>query len=128
MAEKPNDQGKAVAPPKWLGPAKVAVVVMGLMIVVGVAIIVATLIERSGLAGSDAETANPPTLNKTAVIKQFGDLTVPIPADHRLESVTPDGGYLYAHLRSATGDSVIVVIWLETGATLGRVIFAPDRN
>jgi hypothetical protein len=104
---------------------KFAVIGMGVLVVLGLAIIVATVAKRLG-AGKAPETAAAlavPTPSRPPAA--FGDTLVSIPRGGRMVDFRVDGGRLLIHVRPPGLEDVIHVVDLETGRILGTVTVAP---
>lgn len=86
---------------------KILVIVMGVMIVVGVAVLVSVIIGRVSGAAS---TARP-----------FVGAPIDLPPGARIEGMTADANRLVLRLALPDGASELVVIDLATGARLGTI-------
>ena len=96
---------------------KVLVVVMGVLIVAGVAVIVVTIANRaSKQAESDIPKGNP----------TFGDVRLSLPAGGRVVWATVDAGRLVVHVQGAGEAARFEVVDLTTGARLGSVRVAAE--
>jgi hypothetical protein len=108
---------------------KIAVVVMGVLIVLGLAVIVVTIAKRAApgkvseqaLSEASPAGARPPG----APMSGFGDVLVSIPRGGRMVDFRVEGDRLIIHARPPGLDDVIHVIDLGTGKTLGTVTVAP---
>jgi hypothetical protein len=104
---------------------KFAVIGMGVLIVLGIAIIVATVARRMG-AGKGPETAlaaSAPAPARPAAA--FGDTLVSIPRGGRMVDFRVEGSRLLIHVRPPGLEDVIHVLDLDTGKPLGTVTVAP---
>lgn len=109
----------------YLGVIKIAAVVMGVMIVVGIAVIGVTIAKR--LSGA-AEHPAPSIVGGSASVdapSAIGDLVIPLPAGARIVSTEIDGRRIAATLRLIDGGTAILLLDAETGETLGLLTFAP---
>jgi len=103
---------------------KIAVVVMGVLIVLGLAVIVVTIAKRGGV-GKVSEQALPEARPAGAPMAGFGDVLVSIPRGGRMVDFRVEGDRLIIHARPPGLEDVIHVIDLGTGKTLGTVTVAP---
>ena len=87
-----SDEKTKQTEPSWLLPTKIAVVVMGLMILGGLGVIAYTIASR--LSGADEEPAAASLLAAPSAMRQltseFGTINVAIPNDARLGPVQID--------------------------------------
>jgi hypothetical protein len=107
---------------------KIAVVVMGVLIVLGLAVIVVTIAKRGGVGkvSEQAMPEAPPWARPPgAPLTGFGDVLVSIPRGGRMVDFRVEGDRLIIHARPPGLDDVIHVIDLGTGKTLGTVTVAP---
>ncbi|QQS13398.1 MAG: hypothetical protein IPK81_03885 [Rhodospirillales bacterium] len=101
-------------------------VVMGVMIVAGLAVIAVELVRRmSATAPAAGAVATPP--REAVALRGFGAVDVAIPEGARVESVAADGGRVVAHVRARDGASMAYVVDAGTGALLGIVRFPPGE-
>lgn len=155
MAAKLTDSDENLKPaePGWLMPAKIAVVVMGILILVGLGVIAYTVATR--LAGADKEeaptaavsvpqssspvlpapsatvpsgTAAPGAIGvpNTLTIPRpggFGTVTIPMPKGGRLGPAEVDGGRLVLQVRLPGGHLQVMIVDLATGKLLGTLNF-----
>ena len=102
-------------------PTKIAVVVMGLMILGGLGVIAYTIASR--LSGADEEPAAASLLAAPSAMRQltseFGTINVVIPNDARLGPVQFDEGRMILRLNLQNGEVQIMVYDLATGKGLG---------
>ena len=100
---------------------RIVVVVMGIMIVVGVAVIAVTIAKRAGMGTNERDAPEP------AVIADFGSLAVSLPPGERLVGELVEEGSLILKTRAANGGTSYVVVDLATGRTRGtlRAVEAP---
>ena len=81
-----------------LGALKLAVGVMGVLIVVGVAIIVVTMVQRLG--GTSTVESIPRTVS-TMSLPSFGEVALPLPLGAVIQDMEIDGRRLVLRLRLA---------------------------
>ncbi|WP_193171697.1 hypothetical protein [Nisaea nitritireducens] len=121
-----SDENKKRAEPGWLLPAKIAVVVMGLMILGGLGVIAYTVATR--LSGGDekpvaapaapaAVQAEAPTVRQVAT--GFGTIDVAIPNGARLGAVQFDAGRMILRMNLQNSKVRLLVYDLATGKELG---------
>ena len=104
----------------YLGVIKIASVVMGIMIVVGLAVIGVTIAKRLSGAGEDTPTPTPvSTAAVSAALGAPGALDVPIPARSRVVDVQSDGRRLVVRLVLSGGGTAILLLDADTGERLG---------
>lgn len=92
-----------------------AVILMGVLIVIGFVVIVVTLVMRAMGPGDSAETVAP---------QHFGAATIPIRKEDRVGAFVLDGDRLAVRIETREGTE-IVLIDPETGREEGRIRFAP---
>jgi hypothetical protein len=102
--------------PRQVRALKVAVVVMGILLVGGFALVLATIVYQASKGG---EGATPSTL----LTEMKVDLAVP--KDASVTSLALDGERLALHLSSAEG-AEIVVVDLTSGKVISRVKLQPQ--
>ena len=98
---------------------KAVVIVMGILIVVGAAVVVVTIINRLGTPAE--ETAPPASVAPAAAPRAFGSRDLDLPAGARIVETVADAGRLYLRVRLAGGEERVLVIDPGTGATLGTL-------
>ncbi len=97
---------------------KALVIGMGILIVIGLAVVVVTIAKRtSDRSGGGADTA--PTGRVFAT-------DVAIPAGARVVETTADGGRVLVRLALPGGKSRILVIDAATGRRLGTIDLVPE--
>ncbi|WP_193182916.1 hypothetical protein [Nisaea sediminum] len=129
-----SDQNQKPAEPSWLLPAKIAVVVMGLMIFVGLGVIAYTIATR--LAGSDeTEAAKAPAASAPAAVSgiqavstPFGTVRIDIPQGSRLGAAQFDSGRMILQMNMPNRKIRLLVFDLATGKQLGTFELAPPSN
>jgi hypothetical protein len=92
---------------------KVLVVVMGILLVAGFAVVVVTIVGRM------AQRATPAT--PAAHLASFGNATVMLPADSLVMEVQGAGDRILLRLDLKDGGEMLVVLDAATGAELGRI-------
>ncbi|WP_323794624.1 hypothetical protein [Nisaea sp.] len=122
-----SDENKKRAEPGWLLPAKIAVVVMGLMILSGLGVIAYTVATR--LSGGEEKTVAAPAATPAAtgteaqVVRQiataFGTVDVAIPNGARLGAVQLEDGRLILRMNLQNSKVRLLVYDLATGKELG---------
>ncbi|MBO6562008.1 MAG: hypothetical protein JJ959_15790 [Nisaea sp.] len=129
-----SDQNQKPAEPSWLLPAKIAVVVMGIMIFAGLGVIAYTIATR--LAGSGGtETADVPAAvspspasSRQAVAAPFGTVQIEIPQGSRLGAAEFDSGRMILQMNMPNRKIRLLVFDLATGKQLGTFELAPPAN
>lgn len=104
----------------------IAVVVMGVMIVVGLAVIAVTIVKRLGGASEP-----PPAIALPVVpggpLSAFDPATVPLPPGTRLQRIVPAGDRLVLHMTGEGGKDVLMVLDMAGGRVLGSFLLEPAR-
>ena len=129
-----SDENKKRAEPGWLLPAKIAVVVMGLMILTGLGVIAYTVATR--LSGGDekpvaapvapaARPAEAPAVRQIAT--GFGTIEVAIPNGARLSAVQLDDGRMILRMNLQNRKVRLLIYDLATGKELGVFNIAPEK-
>ncbi len=103
---------------------KIAVVGMGILIVLGLVVVFATIAKRMTAGKGPEGTATVEAPAATPAIA-FGDTLVSIPRGGRMVDFRSDGNRLLIHVRPPGLEDVIHVIDLATGKSLGTVTVAP---
>lgn len=110
---------------------KVLVVVMGVLIVAGLAVIGATLVKRMG-GGSAAPASAPAPAPSAAGFAagglggaRFGDKTIELPRNGRLVGVHTEAGRLILRVLLPGSRETLIVLDLATGERLGTVTVQP---
>lgn len=93
----------------------ILVVVMGIVLVVGFGILVATIIYRASGGNSQQEDAPAAIISENAEI-----LSVVRPAGATLLGATSNGGRMTLHFQGESGD-VVLVVELASGAVVSRI-------
>jgi hypothetical protein len=107
----------------------IAVVVMGVMIVVGLAVIGVTIAKRLGGASEpEPAIALPPALGAPgAPLASFDPATVPLPSGARLQQIVPAGDRLVLHMAGEGGRDVLMVLDMAGGRVLGSFLLEPAQ-
>jgi hypothetical protein len=102
--------------PRQVRVLKMAVIVMGLLLVGGFAFVLAVIVYQASKGGEGP-----------AVAKAIGGMetALPIPKDATITSIALDGDRLALHLNSAAGPEIAVVD-LKTGKLVARIRLAPQ--
>ncbi len=96
------------------------VIILGILLVVGFAIVIATIAAR--VSGGDEETAPAP-----AEVTPAGDLSVPVPAGYRIEGATGDERRLVLHLSAGPEmPERVMVINTRDGRVVSSVVLTPN--
>jgi len=97
---------------------KILVAVMGVMLVVGLAVVVATIIHRATQRQSSSPAAASPAAS-------FGHTAVTLPAGARVLEMREAGGRLVLRLQRTDGSETLLVLDLATGNEIGTVDLKP---
>lgn len=105
-----------------LGPGavralKITVVVMGILIFIGLALVIARIVQLSSSKRTDTET------RPTAMTAAEGRVT--IPAGAAIRSVSMSGNRLAIHYDEPAGTGIVIVD-ATTGETLTRIRLIPE--
>jgi hypothetical protein len=101
--------------PRQVRALKIAVIVMGLLLVGGFAFVLAVIVYQASKGGESP-----------AVAKATGmETALSIPKDATITSIALDGDRLALHLHSAAGPEIAVVD-LKTGKLVARIRLAPQ--
>jgi hypothetical protein len=93
---------------------KVLVVVLGVLLVAGFAVVVVTIMGRLGQRAAPAPPA-------AARLAPFGNATVTLPANALVMEVQGAGDRILLRLDLADGSEMLLVLDAATGAELGRI-------
>ena len=122
-----NNDAAASADASPLGPGavralKITVVVMGILILIGLALVISRIIQLS------SKTRGQTTANGTATTTQT-TLTekakLAIPAGATIKTISLSGHRLAVHYEAATG-SEIAIVDITTGKTVSRIRLVPS--
>ncbi|RMF08817.1 MAG: hypothetical protein D6763_09135 [Alphaproteobacteria bacterium] len=97
---------------------KLVVVSLGVLILVILGIIVATVLARVGDMSDDASTVA--AVTHPQVMPSPGTVALPLPPGAAVEHMAVGGGVLVLHVRSSAGDGQILLVDLSDGAIRGR--------
>ncbi len=100
----------------------ITVIVLGILLIIGFAIVVATIASRISSSGDEAEMAPEPTV----AVTQAGDFEVPVPAGYRVSSVTGDERRLVVHLVSEGQPERIMVVNTRSGQVIRSLVLTPE--
>lgn len=124
-----DDNGAKPAPgstmtPKQVFMLKIAVIVMGVLLVVGFAALIVGIYSQSR---QPSKTAPPDTskLLQQRLGAPLPLLNVPLRPGTQILGVLADSGRLIVHLRESAGDEIVIVD-LATGWTQQRITFRPQ--
>ena len=98
---------------------KILVAVMGVMLVVGLAVVVATIIHRA-----TQRQATAPAASSAA---GFGHMSVTLPAGARVVEMRDAGGRLVLRLQRADGVETLLILDPATGAEIGTIDLRPGQ-
>ena len=93
---------------------KAVVIVLGVIIVLGAAVIAVEIVRRAG----DLVQPAP---------ERFATTTVPLAADARIVGMTGEGDAISLLVEAADGRQRVITIDRRTGAVLGTLTFEPPR-
>jgi hypothetical protein len=103
--------------PRQVRVLKIAVIVMGLLLVGGFAFVLAAIVYQASRGGQDAAVSAAPLGGVAAEL--------PIAKDASVTALSLDGDRLALHLNSAAGPE-IVVIDVTTGRIVSRIKLKPE--
>jgi hypothetical protein len=101
---------------------KVLVVVMGVLLVAGFAVVVVTIMSRISQRGT------PPAAPAVAHLTPFGDATVTLPSDSLVMEVQGAGERIFLRLELADGSEMLLILDAATGAELGRIKLEREKS
>jgi hypothetical protein len=127
-----------MAAPDWtetMQALKALVIFMGVVIVIGVAVVGVTIYNRMNRLGETAPTseatadsqATPPAVATGETLPAFGDTSVPLPDGCRVVEMVPAGNRLLLHVGSPPRCNSILVVDLATGSLLGSIDLSPPQ-
>lgn len=122
-----SEENLKAAEPAWLLPAKIAVVVMGIMIFVGLGIIAYTIATRLTGSGEEAPVESVRAPETQRVSTGFGGIEVTIPKGARLGVAQFDDGRMILQMTLADGRIRLLVLDLATGRELGTIDLSPEE-
>ncbi len=94
---------------------KIAVIVMGIMLIVGFMIVVVTIAYRAMKLGEDKPSANP-AVNTHG----FSRLDVEVEPDTLISQIELDGNRMAVHVSKGAADEILIID-IRRGELLGRV-------
>ncbi|MFI5021488.1 MAG: hypothetical protein ACHQRJ_07530 [Alphaproteobacteria bacterium] len=109
---------------------KALVIVMGILIVAGMAVVGTTLVKRAmnletpRRVNAAAERAAPAP--GSAVERPYGPVEIALPPGARILRTSPAGRRLIVELELAGGGERVLVVELESGALLGTIDLKPQ--
>jgi hypothetical protein len=106
--------------PRQVRVLKVAVIVMGLLLVGGFAFVLAAIVYQASQEGQGGAVGAGAGTSLNGVESEL-----PIPKDATVTSLALDGDRLALHLNSAAGPEVVVVD-LKTGKVVARIRLKPQ--
>lgn len=125
IGEGPAGEKRREVP--YLGIVKIASVVMGIMIVVGLAVIGVTIAKRLSGTGQEQVAVEPAwSATIAAAPGAPGELTVQIPARSRVVDVQTDGRRLVIRLMLSGGGTAVLLLDADTGERLGLLTLTPE--
>ncbi len=103
---------------------KVLVVVMGVLLLAGVAVVIVTIMTRltqhpAATAPAAAAMEGPPV--------PFGTTTLSLPAGARVIEMQSAGRRLALHLRRADGSEALLILDPDTGTEVGTIELKPQN-
>ena len=104
--------------PRQVRVLKIAVIVMGLLMVGGFAFVLAAIVYQASQVGQGGKGA-------AGAAPGGGSSEVPIPKDATVSSLALDGDRLALHLSSPAG-SEIAVVDLRSGKVIARIKLQPE--
>ena len=106
-------------------PLKGLVIVMGILIAVGMAVVGYTIVKRAGDAGAlrhvRVAAERSAALSAVEPAAPYGPVSVALPPGARILRAMPAGRRLIVELGLADGGERILVLELENGALLGTI-------
>jgi hypothetical protein len=103
--------------PRQVRALKIAVIVMGILLVGGFAFVLATIVYQASRGGQSRAPA--------AAVLEGGSAELAIPEDATISAMSLDGDRLALHLNSAAG-AEIVVLDVASGRVISRVKLKPE--
>ena len=103
---------------------KVLVVVMGVLLVAGFAVVVATIMSRLSQRATPSVVATTAAMHPVA----FGTTTVVLPADALVMEVQGVGDRILLRLDLRDSTEMLVVLDAATGAELGRIKLDHEKS
>jgi hypothetical protein len=128
-----------MAAPDWtetMQALKALVIFMGVVIVIGVAVVGVTIYNRMNRLGEaapmseatvDSQAAAPAAAATDVPLPAFGDMSVPVPEGCRVVEMVPAGDRLLLRLGSGQRCNRILIVDLATGTQLGSIDLVPPQ-
>ena len=104
--------------PRQVRLLKIAVIVMGILLVGGFAFVLAAIVYQASRGGQDGAAAE-------GAASRGLETELPVPKDATVNALSLDGDRLAIHLQSSAGPEIVVVD-LKTGKTLARIKLKPQ--
>ena len=104
--------------PRQVKALKIAVIVMGVLLVGGFALVLGAIVYQASRLGQDAPPRDP-------AVSDQGAAQVTVPQDANVAAMDLDGGRLALHLTGNAGPEV-VVIDVGSGRVLARIKLKPE--
>lgn len=101
---------------------KILVVVMGILLLAGVAVVIVTIMTR--LTQHPASTASVAAEGRPV---PFGTTTLSLPAGARVIEMQSAGRRLALHLRRADGSEALLILDPDTGTEMGTIELKPEN-
>jgi hypothetical protein len=94
---------------------KIAVVVMGIMLIVGFMVVVITIAYRAMKLGEATKTVDP-----VPIVQGFSRLDVEVEPDTLISQIELDGNRMAVHVTKDSADEILIID-IKSGELLGRV-------
>lgn len=105
----------------------ITVIVLGVLLIIGFAIVVATIASRISSSGEDSVAAPEPAVVVSSGAAGGGaEFEVPVPQGYEIRSVTGDERRLVVHLARDGQPERILVINTRSGEVLRRLVLTPE--
>ncbi|MEQ8747964.1 hypothetical protein [Pyruvatibacter sp.] len=102
----------------------VTVIVLGILLIIGFAIVVATIASRIASSGDEAQVSAP--VPASVAVTMTGDFEVPVPQGYQIRSVTGDERRLVIHLGNTNGlPERIMVVNTRDGRVVSSLVLTP---
>jgi hypothetical protein len=105
--------------PRQVKALKIAVIVMGVLLVGGFALVLGAIVYQASRLGQDAPAARIPAASDQ------GAAQVTVPQGAKVTAMDLDGGRLALHLNGSNGPEVIVID-VGSGRVLARIKLKPE--
>jgi hypothetical protein len=105
--------------PRQVKALKIAVIVMGVLLVGGFALVLGAIVYQASRLGQDAPAARNPAASDQ------GAAQVTVPQGAKVTAMDLDGGRLALHLNGSNGPEVIVID-VGSGRVLARIKLKPE--